>query len=69
MFRFFHKIPQFCSVFLCEAILYDEMSFGALYDDMRIIGASLVLPKHEIPHQINGEYENHKEMLPIQGIS
>ena len=53
------SLPQFRSVFPCEAILYVEMSFWALYVVIRIFGASWVLSGHA-PTQANGEYENHK---------
>ena len=63
---YFH--PQFRSVFPCEAILYVEMSFWALYVVMRTFGLLGSCLGMKSPTQTNGGYENHKEMLLIQGI-
>ena len=68
-FSCFAILPQFRSVFPCEAILCVEMSFWRLY--MLIRGFSGLPGSYlgmKSPTQTNGEYENHKEMLLIQGI-
>ena len=44
------------------------MFFGTLYIDMRLFGVFWTCLSMKSPTQTNGEFENHKDMLFIQGI-